>query len=95
MKILVTGGAGYIGSTLTPFLLAAGHNVRVLDHLAYGGQSFLAYGQIQALNSFAAISVIARSCGRRSQIATQWFTWQQSWRPRLFSRARLSSFHQP
>jgi len=41
MKILVTGGAGYIGSTLTPFLLAAGHNVRVLDHLAYGGQSLL------------------------------------------------------
>jgi len=41
MKILVTGGAGYIGSTLTPFLLAAGHQVRVLDRLAYGGQSLL------------------------------------------------------
>jgi nucleoside-diphosphate-sugar epimerase len=41
MKILVTGGAGYIGSTLTPFLLAAGHQVRVLDCLAYGGQSLL------------------------------------------------------
>jgi nucleoside-diphosphate-sugar epimerase len=41
MKILITGGAGYIGSTLTPFLLAAGHQVRVLDYLAYGGQSLL------------------------------------------------------
>ncbi len=41
MKILLTGGAGYIGSTLTPFLLAAGHQVRVLDCLAYGGQSLL------------------------------------------------------
>jgi nucleoside-diphosphate-sugar epimerase len=41
MKILVTGGAGYIGSTLTPFLLAAGHHVRVLDYLAYGGQFLL------------------------------------------------------
>jgi len=41
MKILVTGGAGYLGSTLTPFLLAAGHHVRVLDYLAYGGQSLL------------------------------------------------------
>jgi nucleoside-diphosphate-sugar epimerase len=41
MKILVTGGAGYIGSTLTPFLLAAGHQVRVLDRLAYGGNSLL------------------------------------------------------
>lgn len=41
MKILLTGGAGYIGSTLTPILLAAGHQVRVLDYLAYGGQSLL------------------------------------------------------
>ena len=41
MKILLTGGAGYIGSTLTPFLLAAGHQVRVLDYLAYGGHSLL------------------------------------------------------
>jgi nucleoside-diphosphate-sugar epimerase len=41
MKILVTGGAGYIGSTVTPFLLAAGHHVRVLDCLAFGGQSLL------------------------------------------------------
>jgi nucleoside-diphosphate-sugar epimerase len=41
MKILLTGGAGYIGSTLTPFLLAAGHHVRVLDYLGYGGQSLL------------------------------------------------------
>jgi nucleoside-diphosphate-sugar epimerase len=41
MKILLTGGAGYIGSTLTPVLLAAGHQVRVLDRLAYGGQSLL------------------------------------------------------
>jgi nucleoside-diphosphate-sugar epimerase len=41
MNILITGGAGYIGSTLAPLLLAAGHQVRVLDHLAYGGQSLL------------------------------------------------------
>ncbi len=41
MNILITGGAGYIGSTLTPLLLAAGHRVRVLDHLAHGGESLL------------------------------------------------------
>ena len=41
MKILITGGAGYVGSVLTPLLLAAGHQVRVLDHLAYGGESLL------------------------------------------------------
>jgi nucleoside-diphosphate-sugar epimerase len=41
MNILVTGGAGYVGSTLTPLLLAEGHHVRVLDNLLHGGESLL------------------------------------------------------
>jgi nucleoside-diphosphate-sugar epimerase len=41
MNILITGGAGYIGSTLVPLLLADGHRVRVLDSLLHGGESLL------------------------------------------------------
>lgn len=36
MNILITGGAGFIGSELGKFLLKEGHNVKILDNLEYG-----------------------------------------------------------
>jgi nucleoside-diphosphate-sugar epimerase len=39
MRVLITGGLGYLGSVISEHLLNAGHSVLVLDNLMYGGQS--------------------------------------------------------
>jgi UDP-glucose 4-epimerase len=44
MKLLVTGGAGYIGSIVASHLLADGHEVTVLDNLARGHRQAVPQG---------------------------------------------------
>src|SRR5512140_295595 len=41
--VLITGGAGYIGSLLTSELLRANYRVTVLDSLLFGGESLVPF----------------------------------------------------
>jgi nucleoside-diphosphate-sugar epimerase len=41
--VVVTGGAGYIGSLFTAHLLRLGHRVTVVDNLLFGGESLLSF----------------------------------------------------
>jgi len=42
-KIIITGGAGYVGSVLSPYLLDRGYDVTVLDLFLYGDDFFKAF----------------------------------------------------
>ena len=63
MKLLVTGGAGYIGSVATAQLLEAGHEVVVFDNLSTGSESAVQEGarlaQGDLLDAEALRSVLA------------------------------------
>jgi UDP-glucose 4-epimerase len=41
MKIIITGGAGFIGSAVVPELKNEGHDIYVLDNLSFGNREFI------------------------------------------------------
>lgn len=65
MRILVTGGAGYIGSVLVPMLLYEGHTVMVLDNFMYRQTSLLDcahYKKFQIVRGDVRDHKLLRSC---------------------------------
>jgi UDP-glucose 4-epimerase len=41
MNILITGGAGFIGSAIYPVLIKHGHDVAVIDNLSFGNRDYI------------------------------------------------------
>lgn len=67
-RILVTGGAGYIGSILVPELLNAGHKVTVIDNFMYGQHSL---GHVCDQPAFEVIRGDVRSDDTMSPLLTK------------------------
>ncbi len=49
-KVLVTGGAGYVGCVLVPKLLEAGHEVIVYDLMLFGSDGLPAHERLRVVN---------------------------------------------
>jgi UDP-glucose 4-epimerase len=77
MKVLVTGGAGFVGSHIVEQLLLAGHQVRVFDDLSSGRRENLAAvaGDVELIVGdildFAALSRAMRGAELVSHMAAQ------------------------
>ena len=70
--VLVTGGAGFLGSLLCGHLLRLGYSVTVVDDLLYGGESLLAHFSHPAFHFFKANVSEPRAI--RSAINREWPT---------------------
>src|SRR5204863_7655035 len=69
MKALVTGGAGFIGSTLVDRLLAEGHSVDVIDDLSTGSLANLASARADRANQLTFHQLDLRQPGTVDLIA--------------------------
>lgn len=63
MKVLVTGGAGYIGSVTAAALLEAGHAVTIFDSLVTGHRAALPQGAVFCQGDIRDREAVARCLG--------------------------------
>ncbi len=52
MKFLITGGAGYIGTTLIPYLLRKGHSIRLIDKFFFGKKNIKKHRNLEIIDKY-------------------------------------------
>jgi UDP-glucose 4-epimerase len=95
MKVLVTGGAGYIGSVLTALLLEAGHAVTVVDDLSTGHADAVPDGarfiKADLLNRDAALQVVGPGLDGVVHLAAKSLVPESAREPELYFRHNLGT----
>ena len=78
-RVLVIGGAGYIGSALVPKLLESGYRVRVLDLLLFGEEPIKAFAAHPDFELFRADFRQVDAWLVPWTASTRWCTWAGWW----------------
>jgi UDP-glucose 4-epimerase len=93
MKLLVTGGAGYIGSIVAAQLLEAGHDVVVLDHLERGHAAAVPEGatleRADLLDAAATDAVLAQGFDAVLHFAALALVAESVEKPELYHRSNF------
>ena len=50
MQFLITGGGGYIGTTLIPYILRKGHSIRLIDKFFFGKKNINKHRNLEIIN---------------------------------------------
>jgi len=66
MNLLITGGAGYVGSVVAEFAVAAGHDVTVIDNLQDGHRNAIPQRARVIVSDFGDAAVLERAFSNRS-----------------------------
>lgn len=93
MKVLVTGGAGYIGSHAVRVLERRGHTVRIYDNLSTGhrflaGRTELVVGE---LSDAAAVAAALRGCDAVMHFAASCYVGDSVKNPRWYFRNNVET----
>ena len=62
-KIFITGGAGYVGAVLTPYLISKGHNITVYDLMIYGEDVLKKHKQLTIKGDIRDKKMLEKSIG--------------------------------
>ncbi len=95
MKVLVTGGAGYIGSVVAALLLEAGHDITVVDDLSTGHADAVADGarfvKADLLNRAAVVDLMAAGFDGVVHLAARSLVGESAREPELYFRHNLGT----
>ena len=95
MQFLITGGGGYIGTTLIPYILRKGHSIRLIDKFFFGKKNINKHRNLEIINddtrnlaeeNFEDVDIVIDMVSISNDPSGERFqksTWEINWKSRV------------